>query len=143
MYNQYFLACTDYTSLDEEERNSDSHSGSQRYCDSNDIHHGTQRPKFEGPGWYRFEGAAGDKIAENPIEGQMCGTGGTGWMSGLHPVQSGHSVERTVCFNANQQTCWVKKKIKVQNCGEYYIYLLPNAKCCNCGYCAVNSGMNF
>ena len=73
----------------------------------------------------------------------MCGTVGTGWMTGLHPIESGQSVERTVCFNLDQQICRNKDKIKVQNCGEYYVYLLPNTDCCNCGYCAVTSGMNF
>ena len=132
-----FAGCSDYKWLDEANRNYQfkKDSSLDTYCDHNDSW-GTKSPKFDGPGWYRFAGLAGERLPENPVDKKMCQTTGTGWMNGQHPVKPGQRVERTVCFNWDGNSCWKQTKIKVQHCRGYYIYQLPNTPVCSLRYCA-------
>ena len=121
-----FAGCSDYKWLDEADRNYQfkKDSSLEDYCDA-DWDYQTKSPKFDGPGWYRFGGLAGERLPENPVDEEMCQTDAAGWMNGQHPVKPGQRVERTVCFNWGENTCYEQTKIKVQHCENYYIYYLP------------------
>ena len=50
-----------------------------------------------GPGWFRFEGSAGIRIATSCQPTKRCGTHITSWMNGGHPsVADGRSAGRCV-----------------------------------------------
>ena len=131
-----FAGCSDYKWLDEADRNYQfkKDSSLDTYCDAGQSSSKSQ--KFDGPGWYRFGGLAGERLPENPVDENMCLTIVTGWMNGQHPVKPGQRVERTVCFNWVGDTCAWQEKIKVQHCGSYFIYELPNTPGCYLRYCA-------
>ena len=38
------------------------------------------------PGWYRFQGAAGDRIADKCVLPYRCGTEYPGWLKDTHPT---------------------------------------------------------
>ena len=79
-------------------------------------------------GWYRFMGNAGDKMADHELRWTYnvyrCASRAHGWLNGALPSQSEGKVWRTVCFTYNGNNCWRKTKIKVRNCGNFYVYLL-------------------
>ena len=99
--------------------------------------HALRSPKWLGPGWYRFTDPAGEKLSENVVEQDRCGTAATGWMNGTHPVNPGEQVTRTVCFNnGNGNTCRYSTEIKVHLCGSFYVYYLKDTPLCTLRYCA-------
>jgi len=76
------------------------------------------------PGWYRFQGAAGDRMADKCVPMDHCDTKYPGWLSGAHPTVAEGVVIRRVCFSAYQCCHWYKN-IRVKNCGAYFVYALP------------------
>ena len=79
-------------------------------------------------GWYRFTGDAGDEMAEFEVRWDngiyRCGSRAHGWLDGnLHSPSEG-KVYRTVCFTYNGNNCWRRTRIKVKNCGNFFVYLL-------------------
>ena len=74
-----------------------------------------------GPGWFRFEGAAGTRIATTCPPYHRCGTDAPGWMNGGHPSVADGQVTRQVCFSWDY-CCYWTINIKVRNCGSYYVY---------------------
>lgn len=131
--------CTDYKILDEKERNYQFNTprGSW-WCDEGRYTNSKMSPKWHGTAWYRFLPPAGTKIAEEAPGHKRCGTWSPGWMQGSHPTNLGETVERTVCFQSQDETCdssW-SKQIKVRNCGQFFLYNLVDVYHCVHGYCA-------
>jgi len=75
------------------------------------------------PGWYRFQGAAGDRMADKCIPMDHCGTRYPVWLSGAHPTVAEGVVIRRVCFST-YQCCSLYQNIRVKNCGAYFVYAL-------------------
>ena len=70
------------------------------------------------PGWYRFQGAAGDRMADKCVPMDHCGT----WLNGTHPTVAEGVVIRRVCFHNCR---YDYQYIRVKNCGAYFVYALP------------------
>jgi len=79
------------------------------------------------PGWYRFQGAAGDRMADKCVPRYHCGTQTPGWLSGTHPTVAEGVVIRRVCYNEYYECCSMFHNIRVKNCGAYFVYALPIA----------------
>jgi len=104
--------CTNYTVLSEADRAQ-----------------GNVQPPHNGldyiaTGWYRFQGAAGDRMPDKCVLVYRCGTENPGWLNGAHPTVAEGVVTRTVCHGCYTEFCYEKKIIKVKNCSDYYVYEL-------------------
>ena len=77
------------------------------------------------PGWYRFQGAAGDRMADKCVPIDHCGTYHSGWLSGAHPAVEEGVVSRKVCFPELRYCCYWLQYIRIKNCGAYFVYELP------------------
>ena len=120
--------CQNYGSLNSADRKI-TYSGSS-YCDSG-----------IGPGWFRFEGSAGTRMATSCPPTGRCATVAPGWLNGGHPTVADGQVSRTVCFHFSGNCCLWSTNIKVRNCGSYYVYYLhstPNNGHCYLRYCGTN-----
>ena len=118
--------CQQYQSLTDGDRNSN-FNVSHFLCDN-----------FLGPGWFRFEGAAGTRMPTSCVPMYSCGTNVPGWLTGGHPTVADGNVTRTVCFNWTSGCCHFSINIQVRNCGAYYVYYFhstPNNGQCNFSYC--------
>jgi hypothetical protein len=87
--------------------------------------------------WYRFTGAAGNRMPEDAPNQHSCGCEAPGWMLGDHPLVDEGVAPRTVCFHWSNDTCQWQADIEVINCGNFYVYHLPNATTCALRYCGV------
>ena len=84
-------------------------------------------------GWYRFQGAAGDRMPDKCVLMYRCGTIYPGWLNGTHPTVAEGVVKRTVCYTSESGFCDSRRNIiKVKNCSGYYVYELspPPARYC-------------
>lgn len=87
------------------------------------------------PAWYRFQGRAGEAMANTCPSQFKCGTIVPGWLNGgLPSVQEG-IVSREVCFHQNRNCCFTSTPAKVRNCGGFYVYYLRSAPYCQLRYC--------
>ena len=81
-----------------------------------------------GPGWFRFQGDAGTKMATSCPAVESCYTAAPGWLKDEHPTSAEGIVERTVCFHwesaGKDNCCWWFTTIKVRNCSSYMVYHL-------------------
>ena len=99
----------------------------------------SKSPGWVGPTWYRFTMPAGTRIPESRPGGGHCGTGSTGWLSGVHPKSPGASSNVKFCFdNDHVYVCRWSTQGKVTNCGSYFVYYLENTPYCRLRYCATN-----
>ena len=116
--------------------------GNKYYCDNkkiSDKYSGTlNSPEWVGPAWYRFSMPAGTRIPESSPGNYHCGTGATGWLSGVHPTTPGASVNAKYCFTWDGNDCYESNQGKVTNCGSYFVYYLENTPECADRYCATN-----
>ena len=79
---------------------------------------------------------AGTRVPESSPGTWHCGTGETGWLSGVHPTTPGASNNNAkFCF---RNDCKWSTQGKVTNCGSYFVYYLENVPLCRLGYCATN-----
>lgn len=90
------------------------------------------------PGWYRFEGLAGDRMAEECVPMRRCGTYAPGWLSGAHPTLAEDVVTRKVCYHGSNNCCRWSSNINVKNCSSYFVYELQRTPACS-RYCG-NAG---
>ena len=96
------------------------------------------------PGWYRFQGAAGDRMADKCVPENHCGTQYPGWLSGAHPTITEGVVTREVCFSQSYSCCSWYQNIRIRNCGAYFVYELPGPHfSCTAGYCGSGSAGKF
>ena len=88
--------------------------------------------------WYRFNSTAGTKMPTTCVSKNKCNTHATGWLNGTHPTPQEGIVNRRVCFHWNSNCCNWAIKIKVRNCGLFYVYRLVNPAICQLRYCVTN-----
>ncbi|KAL9963300.1 hypothetical protein ACROYT_G032487 [Oculina patagonica] len=86
-------------------------------------------------GWYRFQGAAGTRMATSCPSEERCDTTSPGWLDGAHPTVAEGTVTRKVCFHKFGGCCGKIALIQVKNCGSYYIYNLRGTPGCDMRYC--------
>ena len=90
-------------------------------------------------GWYRFEGAAGDRMPDKCVLVYRCGTLYPGWLNGSHPTVTEGVVTRAVCYSHYRDCCRYSNNIKVKNCSSYYVYELQRTPHWYSRYCG-NAG---
>lgn len=86
-------------------------------------------------GWYRFREAAGNMMPTSCVPMNKCGTHATGWLQGRHPSPWEGAIQATVCFDWTFECCMWSSKIRVRNCGSFYVYELGPTPLCNLRYC--------
>ena len=123
--------CHNYTVLSEADR-AQGHISSNYRSDRSDL----------VPGWYRFQGAAGDRMADKCVPMDHCGTQYPGWLSGAHPTVAEGVVIRRVCLSA-EKCCYRYLNIRLKNCGAYFVYALPRLYYSPSRYCGNGSGGKF
>ena len=122
--------CTNYTVLSEADR---AQGNAQPPYNRNDSDLVT--------GWYRFQGAAGDRMPDKCVLKYRCGTKRPVWLNGSHPTVAEGVVTRTVCDSGYSGCCQYRNIIKVKNCSSYYVYQLQRTRffSSNSRYCG-NAG---
>lgn len=85
--------------------------------------------------WYRFQGKEYTKMIDSCIKDIKCGGSISGWLEGGHPSLADGIVERMVCFQGYGSCCWKNRKVRVRDCGEYYVYELTATHRCCLVYC--------
>ena len=120
--------CKNYKVLSEADRAQNNTSRNNTRCDNNLV-----------TGWYRFQGAAGDRMADKCVPQFYCGTDAPGWLHGTHPTVAEGVVTRTVCYSRSGNCCDRSDIIKVKNCSSYYVYELQKPTYCDYRYCG-NAG---
>ena len=75
-------------------------------------------------GWYRFQGAAGDRITDKCIPKGHCSAEYLGLLNGSHPTVTEGAVIHNVCFTGNNSCCFWRNLTEVKNCSSYYVYQL-------------------
>ena len=125
-FSSFVSECQNYGSLNSGSRRTSYYWGNH-YCDSS-----------LGPGWFRFQGSAGTRMATSCPSFRRCGTYYPGWLSGGHPSVADGQVTRTVCFRSRYSCCSYSTSIKVRNCGSYYVYYLSGTPTCDLRYCGTN-----
>ena len=105
--------CKNYSVLDEADRAQGNALQPHSICDKEIV-----------TGWYRFQGAAGDRMPDKCVLRFRCGTKHPGWLNGTHPTIADGVVTRTVCFSWTKNCCSRRNIIKVRNCSSYYAYEL-------------------
>lgn len=86
-------------------------------------------------GWYRFSKRLGAMIKTRCPQTQGCRAVAPGWMRGGHPAQVGVAQSRVVCFSFEGNCCSRQVTVEVVNCGDYYVYNLPEIPTCYYEYC--------
>ena len=86
-------------------------------------------------GWYRFTGAAGERMPTKCPAKNRCGTHAPGWLQGGHPTVAQGIVSRKVCYHWSSSCCNWSNDIKVKNCGAFYVYELKRTPVCSLRYC--------
>ena len=127
--------CNNYTVLSEADRAQGHIVINNNYrCDRDDL----------VPGWYRFQGAAGDRMADKCAPVDHCGTYAPGWLNGEHPTVAEGVVTRRVCYHYpwSRNCCYPSNNITVRNCGAFFVYKLQKTPFCNLRYCGNGSAGN-
>ena len=120
--------CTNYTVLSEADR---------AQGNAEPPHNKSDRGLVTG--WYRFQGAAGDRMPDKWVLMYHCGTKYPGWLNGVRPTVAEGEVTRKVCYTGDSDCCSFSNIIKVKNCSSYYVYELqstlrgPSRYCGNAG----------
>jgi len=127
--------CDNYITLTDATRNV-RHRGPPFYCDRiND----NPSPDWKGSNWYRFTSDAGVMMPELPPGRRRCGTGLPGWLQGIHPKVINQPKEAKVCFQSGTgDECAYSQNIEVTNCGDFYVYYLPEVPFCYTRYCGAD-----
>ncbi|KAL9961058.1 hypothetical protein ACROYT_G029938 [Oculina patagonica] len=91
-----------------------------------------------GPGWFRFQGAAGSRMPTSCPPIWRCKTAASGWLNGGHPTVADGKVTRQVCFHWSSNCCYLTKNIQVRNCGSFYVYYIHGTPSCYQRYCGTD-----
>ncbi|XP_078382780.1 pancreatic secretory granule membrane major glycoprotein GP2-like [Oculina patagonica] len=92
------------------------------------------------PGWYRFHGDAGTKMATTCVLLYHRGTHAPGWLNGAHPTLEEGQVTRQVCFSWSDCCTWAIN-VHVRNCVDYFVYYInrtPSVHTCHLRYCGAD-----
>ena len=119
-------ACQKYQNLTDGTRKYD-HITVQSKCDDTLIF-----------GWYRFQGAAGTKVATTCPPVNRCDTSSPVWLNGKHPSVAEGTVQRNFCIHQIGNCCHSSFKVYVKNCSSYYMYKLFYPGVCNTRYCSTD-----
>ena len=124
--------CNNYTVLSEADRAQGQIVISNYRCDRDEL----------VPGWYRFQGATGNQMADKCVPTNYCGTQHPGWLNGTHPTVAEGVVTRKVCYHywdynryGSTNCCYWSNNIRVRNCGAFFVYELQKPPGCNLRYC--------
>ena len=120
----YSAECQNYQVLSSADRNINYHTISQT-CDNGLS------------GWYRFQGAAGKKMATSCPSTDRCNTGVPDWLNGGHPTVAEGRATKQVCF-AVHNCCYFFTNIQVRNCGSFYVYDFSGTPGCDLRYCGTD-----
>jgi len=120
--------CHHYQNLTDAERKYD-YDSQTSYSECDD--------KLPNKGWYRFQGAAGTKMATESPGFRKCGANFPAWLNGVLPTLAQGTVRSHVCINKHKE-CGVKSFIEVKNCTSYYVYKFLSANACNFRYCGTD-----
>ena len=93
-------------------------------------------------GWYRFQGAAGDRMQDKCVLKGHCGTKRPGWLESTLPTVAEGAVTLKVCFGGATNCCAWNNIIKVKNCSDYYVYELQRMSP-DCRYCGKAGACKF
>merc|ERR1711872_83237 len=85
----------------------------------------------------RFAGGAGSRLTETRPGTKHCGTACPGYLFDGHPSVSEGIVSRTVYFECSSNAKYDPVSIEVLNCGDYYVYHLPDTPDCYEGFCGI------
>lgn len=124
----FFLECQNYQSLTSRDRRN-CYTGSLATCDWHTL----------TPGWYRFQGAAGTKMASACVSVNYCGT--PGWLNGAHPTVAEGQVTRQVCFHYFTNCCLWSMNVYARKCSNYFVYYInrmPPEHTCHLRYCGAD-----
>ena len=130
--------CKNYTVLDEADR-------AQGHLVINSSNYRCDRDNLV-PGWYRFQGDAGNQMADKCVPANHCGTRLSGWLNGSHPTIAEGVVTRRVCYHSRYYWYWSNNccagsnNIRVRNCGAFFVYELQKPPGCDFRYCGNASG---
>ena len=71
---------------------------------------------------------------------QHCGTSYPGWLNTSHPTNINQPKQAKVCFHSwfNDNECQWSQNIVVNNCGDFYVYYLPETPNCELRYCGAD-----
>lgn len=122
-----YLECLSYVILDSGTRKS-TYDTEEETCDRYLL----------SPGWFRFQGDAGTRMATTCVPTNKCGTESTGWLEDNHPTVADGKVNRKVCFGDHGNCCRNSIFIPVRNCGSFYVYYLLSPPVCDLGYCSTD-----
>ena len=129
------MECSNYKVLNDLTRNINF--GPGRNADWINNPCGASTADWQGLDWYRFEGAAGTKLATKPPSMYHCGTSITGWTNSTLPSKVGSSLNINVCF-VGKGYCYISIAAKATNCGSYMVYYFNNTPSCSARYCGTN-----
>jgi len=87
--------------------------------------------------WYRFQGAAGKKMATKSPGFYKCGAPYPAWLNGTHPTVAEGKVRREVCINKGG-VCGERGFFDVKNCTSYYVYKFYRFSYCDFRYCGTD-----
>ena len=136
MYFYSATGCDQYHSLTDTVRNIN-HEGEPFYSDKNSCD--DTSPGWKGAGWYRFEDDAGVMMPESYPGLNKCGSGYPGWLQGSHPQGFNETKDVTACFPGSNTECYNSMDIKITNCGDFYVYYLPEVSYCEDRYCGADN----
>ena len=91
-----------------------------------------------GPGWFRFQGAAGTRMPTSCPPIYRCDASAPGWLNGGHPTVADGKVTRQVCFHWTSSCCQWSTNIEVRNCGSFYVYYFNGTPTCSLRYCSTD-----
>ena len=94
--------------------------------------------KYDKPlvtGWYRFQGATGDRMQDICVLKRRCDTKHPVWSESTKPTVAEGVVTRKVCFDGPENCCSRTNIIKVKNCSDYYVYELQRMPYLYYRYC--------
>ncbi|XP_069839864.1 uromodulin-like [Dendropsophus ebraccatus] len=94
-------------------------------------------------GWYRFIGSGGIRLPESCSQLYACGTEGSMWLMGTHPIVSDGIVTRTVCASWYWGCCTWSTTVQIKACpAGYHVYRLNGTPGCYSSYCTDPSTAN-
>jgi len=128
--------CQQYWLLDDPTRNVEG-GYEEEYCDGFQDEYDS--PDWKGQGWYRMIEPAGKQIPEETPGAYHCGTSATGWLNGSHPQFTDATFKEMVCFDYGQgptSICDRNVNVEITNCGDFFVYLLPEVPSCYLRYCS-------
>ena len=84
-----------------------------------------------------LKGASGKQIPEETPGAYHCGTSATGWLNGSHPQFTDATFKELVCFDYGPTSiCDRNVNVEITNCGDFFVYLLPEVPSCYLRYCS-------